>query len=104
MRRLKRLVSEFVLFAAFRNVCQTEISGDERKSSMYICENVYDTAKKLESLLKEDILSQRRRKIILSGIGMGSTDGMTREAYYAFEDAEVIFGAERMLENCRAKV
>ena len=24
---------------------------------------------------------------------------MTREAYYAFEDAEVIFGAERMLEK-----
>ena len=85
------------------NVCETEISGDERKSSMYICENVYDTAKKLESLLKEDILSQRRRKIILSGIGMGSTDGMTREAYYAFEDAEVIFGAERMLENLPGK-
>ena len=59
--------------------------------------------KKLESLLKEDILSQRRRKIILSGIGMGSTDGMTREAYYAFEDAEVIFGAERMLEIARQR-
>lgn len=85
------------------NVCQTEISGDERKLSMYICENVYDTAKKLESLLKEDILSQRRRKIILSGIGMGNTDGMTREAYHAFEEAEVIFGAERMLENLPGK-
>lgn len=44
------------------NVCQTEIPGDERKSSMYICENVYDTAKKLELLLKEDILSKRSRK------------------------------------------
>lgn len=85
------------------NVCQTEISGDERKSSMYICENVYDTAKKLESLLKEDILSKRSRKIILSGIGMGNTDGMTREAYHAFEEAEVIFGAERMLENLPGK-
>lgn len=85
------------------NVCQTEISGDERKSSMYICENVYDTAKKLELLLKEDVLSKRSRKIILSGIGMGNTDGMTREAYYAFEEAEVIFGAERMLENLPGK-
>lgn len=85
------------------NVCETEISGDERKSSMYICENVYDTAKKLELLLKEDILSKRSRKIILSGIGMGSTDGMTREAYHAFEEAEVIFGAERMLENLPGK-
>lgn len=85
------------------NVCQTEISGDERKSSMYICENVYDTAKKLELLLKEDILSKRSRKIILSGIGMGSTDGMTREAYHAFEEAEVIFGAKRMLENLPGK-
>lgn len=85
------------------NVCQTEISGDERKSSMYICENVYDTAKKLELLLNEDILSKRSRKIILSGIGMGNTDGMTREAYHAFEEAEVIFGAERMLENLPGK-
>ena len=85
------------------NVCQTEISDAERKSSMYICENVYDTAKKLELLLKEDILSKRSRKIILSGIGMGSTDGMTREAYHAFEEAEVIFGAERMLENLPGK-
>lgn len=85
------------------NVCQTEILGDERKSSMYICENVYDTAKKLELLLKEDILSKRSRKIILSGIGMGNTDGMTREAYHAFEEAEVIFGAERMLENLPGK-
>lgn len=85
------------------NVCQTEISGDEKKSSMYICENVYDTAKKLELLLKEDILSKRSRKIILSGIGMGNTDGMTREAYHAFEEAEIIFGAERMLENLPGK-
>ena len=85
------------------NACQTEISDAEKKSPMYICENVYDTAKKLESLLKEDILSKRSRKIILSGIGMGSTDGMTREAYRAFEEAEVIFGAERMLENLPGK-
>ena len=85
------------------NVCQTEISDAERKSSMYICENVYDTAKKLELLLKEDILSKRSRKIIISGIGMGNTDGMTREAYHAFEEAEVIFGAERMLENLPGK-
>ena len=85
------------------NACQTEISDAERKSPMYICENVYDTAKKLESLLKEDILSKRSRKIILSGIGMGSIDGMTREAYRAFEEAEVIFGAERMLENLPGK-
>ena len=85
------------------NVCQTEISDAERKLPMYICENVYDTAKKLESLLKEDILSKRSRKIILSGIGMGSTDGMTREAYHVFEEAEVIFGAERMLENLPGK-
>ena len=85
------------------NVCQTEISDAEKKSPMYICENVYDTAKKLELLLKEDILSKRSRKIILSGIGMGNTDGITREAYHAFEEAEVIFGAERMLEDLPGK-
>ena len=34
---------------------------------------------------------------------MGNTDGMTREAYHAFEEAEIIFGAERMLENLPGK-
>ena len=34
---------------------------------------------------------------------MGSTDGMTRESYHAFEEAEVVFGASRMLENLSGK-
>lgn len=97
-------------------VCQPETSSDdERESSSSmcetihettyesVCETVYDTAKKLETLLKENILSHRSRKITLAGIGMGSTDGMTRESYHAFEEAEVVFGASRMLENLSGK-
>ena len=68
-----------------------------------VCSSVYDTAKKLEALLKVDILSHRSRKMTLAGIGMGSTEGMTRESYHAFEEAEVVFGASRMLENLPGK-
>ena len=86
------------------NGCQSEASSDrERDFSTFICESVYETVKKLEALLKEDILSHRSRKITLAGIGMGSTDGMTRESFHAFEEAEVVFGASRMLENLPGK-
>lgn len=85
-------------------VCQSERSSDrEIESSVFICESVYDTVKQLEALLKETILFHRRRKITLAGIGMGSTEGMTRESYQAFEEAEVVFGASRMLENLPGK-
>ena len=78
------------------NMCQPEMSSDsEIEPSVSICKSVYDTAKKLEALLKEDILSHRSRKITLAGIGMGSTEGMTRGSYHAFEEAEVVFGTQR---------
>lgn len=97
-------------------VCKPETSADVEITSSAsvcetihettyesVCETVYDTAKKLEALLKEDILSHHSRKITLAGIGMGSTDGMTRESYHTFEEAEVVFGASRMLENLPGK-
>lgn len=73
------------------------------EDAVCVCSSVYDTAKKLEALLKVDILSHRSRKMTLAGIGMGSTEGMTRESYHAFEEAEVVFGASRMLENLPGK-
>ena len=85
-------------------MCQSEMSLERKiEPDVFICDNVYDTVRKLEALLKEDILSHRSRKITLAGIGMGSTESMTRESYHAFEEAEVIFGASRMLENLPGK-
>ncbi len=85
-------------------IYQSEVSSDrEAEQFVFICESVYDTAKKLEELLKEDILLHRSRKITLAGIGMGSIEGMTRESFHAFEEAEVVFGASRMLENLPGK-
>lgn len=85
-------------------VCQSEKNADSKiEPSVFLCESVYETAKKLETLLKEAILSYRSRKITLAGIGMGSMDGMTRESFRAFEEAEVVFGASRMLENLPGK-
>lgn len=38
------------------------------------------------------------REVSLVGIGMGAPQGLTGEAAQALEEAQVLFGAERMLE------
>lgn len=42
-----------------------------------------------------------QRQAILAGIGMGTTDTMTKEVWEAFQRADCILGAERMLESLR---
>lgn len=42
-----------------------------------------------------------QRQIILAGIGMGTPDTMTKEVWEAFQGADCILGADRMLESLR---
>lgn len=46
--------------------------------------------------------SGNRQKVTLVGIGMGVREHLTREACEAFEEADCILGAGRMLENFRS--
>lgn len=45
---------------------------------------------------------QEKRRAVLAGIGMGPQANMTREVWAAFEGADCILGAGRMLENLQS--
>ena len=59
---------------------------------------------KLEQLCDCKISGQGSMEICLAGIGMGSKDGQTQEVQYAIETADILLGAERMIERYSAKI
>ena len=59
---------------------------------------------KLEQLCDCKISGQGSMEICLAGIGMGSKVGQTQEVQYAIETADILLGAERMIERYSAKI
>ena len=59
---------------------------------------------KLEQLCDCKLSGQGSMEICLAGIGMGSKDGQTQEVQYAIETADILLGAERMIERYSAKI
>lgn len=59
---------------------------------------------KLEQLCDCKLSGQGSMKICLAGIGMGSKDGQTQEVQHAIETADILLGAERMIERYSAKI
>ncbi|MCM1303936.1 MAG: precorrin-6A reductase [Lachnospiraceae bacterium] len=58
---------------------------------------------RLAAVCGREIRARGRMEIILAGIGMGYGDSMTREVEKAVREADLVFGAERMLANLRTK-
>ena len=59
---------------------------------------------KLEQLCDCKLSGQGSMEICLAGIGMGSKDGQTQEVQHAIETADILLGAERMIESYSAKI
>lgn len=59
---------------------------------------------KLEQLCDCKISGQGSMEICLAGIGMGSKDGQTQEVQHAIKTADILLGAERMIERYSAKI
>ncbi len=59
---------------------------------------------KLEQLCACKLSGQGSMEICLAGIGMGSKDGQTQEVQHAIETADILLGAERMIERYSAKI
>lgn len=59
---------------------------------------------KLEQLCDCKISGQGSMEICLAGIGMGSKVGQTQEVQHAIETADILLGAERMIERYSAKI
>lgn len=54
---------------------------------------------RLEDICGRRIEQPGRMEIILAGVGVGSKDTLTREVYQAIENADILLGAERMIEQ-----
>ena len=59
---------------------------------------------KLEQLCDCKLSGQGSMEICLAGIGMGSKVGQTQEVQHAIETADILLGAERMIERYSAKI
>lgn len=59
---------------------------------------------KLEQLCDCKLSGQGSMEICLAGIGMGSKDGQTQEVQHAIETADILLGAERMIQRYSAKI
>ena len=59
---------------------------------------------KLEQLCDCKLSGQGSMEICLAGIGMGSKNGQTQEVQHAIETADILLGAERMIERYSAKI
>lgn len=55
--------------------------------------------RELERLCGKKLTKAEPFEIILAGIGMGNENGMTKEVEQAVRDADILFGAERMLAH-----
>lgn len=59
----------------------------------------YDVCSELEKICQQKIHIINKMEITLAGIGMGSPSCLTREVREKIEEADILLGAERMLEH-----
>ena len=78
-----------------------EAIGNMPRTDTYSFEGICG---KLEQLCDCKLSGQGSMEICLAGIGMGSKDGQTQEVQYAIETADILLGAERMIERYSAKI
>lgn len=72
------------------------VIGQEKQDEGYSFEEV---CQKLEGICNQDIARNNCLEIILAGVGMGDQIGLTREVYQAIADADILFGAKRIIEG-----
>lgn len=81
--------------AAIKEEVTLHIIGNPEKEMGYTFNEIY---RRISSLTGKIISEKQNIKIDLIGIGMGNKKGMTVEAGEAFDNADIVFGAKRLLE------
>ena len=71
--------------------------GGEGYSFSEICDRI-------EEICGKRFHRENKMEIILAGIGMGAKDCLTKEVERAINEADILLGAERMLENFSPKL
>ena len=63
-----------------------------------------ELCRELGNICGKSIGMEKKMEIVLAGIGMGNKSSLTREVYEKIEEADILLGAERMLEPYRPKL
>ena len=58
-----------------------------------------EVCQELENICQKKIVTEHKMEITLAGIGMGSSDGLTKEVSEKIKEADILLGAERMLHS-----
>ena len=84
---------------------RTEISvfaiGHPGKDAGYSFREVCD---ELEKICQRKIQTKSKMEVILAGIGMGSRNCLTKEVQDKIEEADILLGAERLLEPYTSRI
>ena len=79
----------------------SDVTGNSRWTDTYSFDGICG---KLEQLCDCNLSQQGSMEICLAGIGMGSRESMTKEVQHAIETADILLGAERMIERYSARI
>lgn len=64
----------------------------------------YEVCNELEKICQQKIQINNEMEITLAGIGMGNRESLTKEVFEKIREADILFGAERMLEHYIPKI
>ncbi|MCM1087333.1 MAG: precorrin-6A reductase [Muribaculaceae bacterium] len=82
--------------AAAKMGVQVFVLGCPKEDEGY---SFYEICRKLEGLCAKKIRAAGRLEIVLAGVGMGHENCLTKEAERAIKEADILMGAERLLET-----
>lgn len=79
-------------------VCSIGHQGEDTGDSFY------EICNELEKICQKKIQINSEMEITLAGIGMGNRESLTKEVCKKIEEADILLGAERMLETYRPRI
>lgn len=67
-------------------------------------DSFHEVCHKLEKICQKKIQVKNEMEITFAGIGMGNRKSLTKEVFDKIEEADILLGAERMLESYRPRI
>lgn len=89
------------LAAAKKAAIPVFVIGHREENAGY---SFYEVCNELEKICQQKIQINNEMEITLAGIGMGNRESLTKEVFEKIREADILLGAERMLEHYIPKI
>lgn len=89
------------LAAAKKAAIPVFVIGHREENAGY---SFYEVCNELEKICQQKIQINNEMEITLAGIGMGNRESLTKEVFEKIREADILLGAERMLEHYMPKI